>query len=126
MVSESSLDAGALQKVAGQILDKFSEIHRLSKSKLEKRRRPGLGTLAPGSSHGMSSLLKIDMAINESLSVLMKEPAIAKVVLEDEFGALETFYICRTMPVDGIKNLASYRSDIGSCASRYTWRVGQS
>lgn len=45
------------------------------------------------------------------------EPAIARVVVVDEEGEERTYYICRTTPVSGFPNLASYRAPVGRLAS---------
>ena len=54
--------------------------------------------------------------LRESVQALQKEPAVARVVIDDN-GLQRTWYICRGFPPAGIGNLASYRSRIGRMAS---------
>ena len=49
--------------------------------------------------------------------MLAAEPAIARVVVVDEEGEERIYYICRTSPVSGFPNLASYRAPVGRLAS---------
>jgi site-specific DNA recombinase len=46
-----------------------------------------------------------------------RTPAVARVAVEDDAGALLTYYICRATPLSGFRNLASYRAPIGRLAS---------
>jgi len=65
----------------------------------------------------MQQLEQIYQANRGSYQVLASEPAIARVVVADEEGAQQTYYICRTTPVSGFPNLASYRAPVGRLAS---------
>jgi len=69
------------------------------------------------SSSTIQRLDQISQANRESYQVLATEPAIARVVVIDEEGEEKTYYICRTTPVSGFPNLASYRAPVGRLAS---------
>lgn len=56
-------------------------------------------------------------AIWESNRHLTAEPVIARVTVFDSKKQSRTYYICRTTPVGGIQNLASYRSPVGRLAA---------
>lgn len=74
-----------------------------------------INTMTSGSA--IQRLDQISQANRESYQVLAVEPAIARVVVMDEEGEERTYYICRTSPVSGIPNLASYRAPVGRLAS---------
>ena len=59
---------------------------------------------------------RIRRAVRDAPRKLKKEPAIARVVIDDN-GQERTWYICRAIPLTGIEGLASYRSPIGRMAS---------
>lgn len=68
-------------------------------------------------SNAVQNLGQIDAANRESYRVLTTEPAIARVVVLDDTDEQRIYYICRTTPVAGVQNLASYRAPIGRLAS---------
>jgi hypothetical protein len=90
-------------------------------SKLHDGRTLGSDALASintmTSSSAIQRLDQISQANRESYQVLVAEPAIARVVVVDEDGEEKTYYICRTTPVSGFPNLASYRAPVGRLAS---------
>src|SRR5690606_33080894 len=53
----------------------------------------------------------------ESYRKLMSEPVIARVVTEDDDGKRETHYICRTTALQGVSNLAGYKTHWGRLAA---------
>lgn len=65
----------------------------------------------------LKNLRDSSRAIWESNRHLTVEPAIARVQVLDTKNEPRTYYICRTTPVSGIRNLASYRSPVGRLAS---------
>lgn len=65
----------------------------------------------------IENLSKSIRAVGESNAHLTREPAIARVVVIDSQQRESTYYICRTAPVGGVPNLASYRSPVGRLAS---------
>lgn len=110
-----------IKHVAGEALKQLESIAAMAKSKLHDGRTLGLDSLASintmTSNSAVQRLEQISQANRDSYSVLAKEPAIARVVVADEEGEERTYYICRTTPVSGFPNLASYRAPVGRLAS---------
>ena len=110
-----------IEHVAGEALTQLDSIAAAAKSKLHDGRTLGSDALASintmTSSSAIQKLDQISQANRESYQVLAAEPAIARVVVEDEDGEERTYYICRTTPVSGFPNLASYRAPVGRLAS---------
>lgn len=110
-----------IEQVAGEALAQLESIAEASKSKLLDGRTLGSDALASintmTSSSAIQRLDQISQANRESYRVLVAEPAIARVVVIDEEGEEKTYYICRTTPVSGFPNLASYRAPVGRLAS---------
>lgn len=69
------------------------------------------------SSSAIQRLGQISQENRDSYKVLIREPAIARIVVADDEGKQLTYYICRTTPISGIPNLASYRAPVGRLAS---------
>ena len=110
-----------IEHVAGEALTQLDSIAAAAKSKLHDGRTLGSYALASintmTSSSAIQKLDQISQANRESYQVLAAEPAIARVVVVDEEGEERTYYICRTTPVSGFPNLASYRAPVGRLAS---------
>ena len=110
-----------IEHVAGEALTQIDSIAAAAKSKLHDGRTLGSDALASintmTSSSAIQKLDQISQANRESYQVLAAEPAIARVVVVDEEGEERTYYICRTTPVSGFPNLASYRAPVGRLAS---------
>jgi DNA polymerase III delta prime subunit len=110
-----------IKQVAGEALAQLASIAENAKSKLYEGRPLGSNALANintmTSSLAIHRLDQISQANRESYQVLVAEPAIARVVVVDEEGEEKTYYICRTTPVSGFPNLASYRAPVGRLAS---------
>ncbi|WP_172202753.1 ATP-binding domain-containing protein [Niveibacterium sp. COAC-50] len=110
-----------IEQVAGEALAQLESIAETAKSKLHDGRTLGSDALASintmTSSSAIQRLDQISQANRESYQVLVTEPAIARVVVVDEEGEEKTYYICRTTPVSGFPNLASYRAPVGRLAS---------
>jgi len=110
-----------IEHVAGEALTQLDSIAAAAKSKLHDGRTLGSDALASintmTSSSAIQKLDRISQANRESYQVLAAEPAIARVVVVDEDGEERTYYICRTTPVSGFPNLASYRAPVGRLAS---------
>jgi len=110
-----------IEQVAGEALAQLESIAETAKSKLHDGRTLGSDSLASintmTSSSAIQRLDQISQANRESYQVLVAEPAIARVVVVDEEGEEKTYYICRTTPVSGFPNLASYRAPVGRLAS---------
>ena len=110
-----------IEQVACEALAQLESIAKTAKSKLHDGRTLGSDSLASvntmTSSSAIQRLDQISQANRESYQVLVAEPAIARVVVVDEDGEEKTYYICRTTPVSGFPNLASYRAPVGRLAS---------
>lgn len=110
-----------IEQVAGEALAQLESIAETAKSKLHDGRTLGSDALASINTMTSSSIIQrldqISQANRESYQVLATEPAIARVVVIDEEGEEKTYYICRTTPVSGFPNLASYRAPVGRLAS---------
>lgn len=110
-----------IEKTASEALARLDSIATAAKSKLNDSRRLGADNLASvntmTSRSAIQSLDQISQANRESYQVLAAEPAIARVVVVDDEGEESTYYICRSTPVSGIPNLASYRAPVGRLAS---------
>lgn len=110
-----------IEQFADEALAQLESIAETAKGKLYDGRTPGSDALANintmTSSSAIQRLDKIGQENRESYQVLVAEPAIARVVVVDEEGEEKTYYICRTTPVSGFPNLASYRATVGRLAS---------
>ena len=110
-----------IEQVAGEALTQLDSIATAAKRNLHDGRTLGSDALASvntmTSSSAIQKLDQISQANRESYQILAAEPAIARVVVVDEEGGERTYYICRTSPVSGIPNLASYRAPVGRLAS---------
>ncbi|EPL2634478.1 ATP-binding domain-containing protein [Achromobacter sp. Marseille-Q0513] len=110
-----------IEHLAEEALTQLDSIAAAAKSKLLDGRTLGSDALASintmTSSSAVQRLDQINQANRDSYSVLEREPAIARVVVADEEGEERTYYICRTTPIAGFPNLASYRAPVGRLAS---------
>lgn len=109
-----------IKQIAGEALAQIECIAETAKSKLHDGRTVGSDALASINTMTSSSAQRLDQISQtnrESYQALVAEPAIARVVVADEEGEEKTYYICRTMPVSGFPNLASYRAPVGRLAS---------
>ena len=110
-----------IEQVAGEALTQLDSIATAAKRNLHDGRTLGSDALASvntmTSSSAIQKLDQISQANRESYQILAAEPAIARVVVVDEEGEERTYYICRTTPVSGFQNLASYRAPVGRLAS---------
>lgn len=110
-----------IEQVAGEALTQLDSIATAAKRNMHDGRTLGSDALASvntmTSSSAIQKLDQISQANRESYQILAAEPAIARVVVVDEEGDERTYYICRTTPVSGFQNLASYRAPVGRLAS---------
>lgn len=109
-----------IEQIASDALAQLEKIAEAAKSKLDGRKL-GADSLASvntmTSASAINKLAQIDQENRDSYLKLAAEPAIARVVVVDGEGEEKTFYICRTTPVSGFPNLASYRAPVGRLAS---------
>lgn len=110
-----------IKQVAGEVLSKLESIASAAKAKLNDGHTPGPAALvninAMTSGSAIQHLEQISQVNRESYQKLADEPAIARVVVVGGEGAKKIYYICRTTPVSGFPNLASYRAPVGRLAS---------
>ncbi|GAA0229081.1 hypothetical protein GCM10009125_17580 [Castellaniella daejeonensis] len=110
-----------IEHIAEETLPQLDSIATAAKNKLHDKWALGADTLASintmTSSSAVQQLDQISQANRESYQVLTVEPAIARIVVMDEEGEEHTYYICRTTPISGFQNLASYRAPVGRLAS---------
>ena len=113
------------QIVANEVLTQLGDIAALAKRKLTDGSAPGpnvfasINTMTSGAA--VNRIDTISRSNRESYNILATEPAISRVIVRDQAGKEKTYYICRTTPLTGIPNLASYRSEVGRLAA---WDVG--
>ncbi len=114
-------DKQHIKVMAGETLDLFEQVAAIAKSNLRGTRTLGPDVLASINTltyvPAVNRLGQIDQENRECYQVLASEPAIARIVVEDEEGEQRTYYVCRTTPVSGFGNLASYRAPVGRLAS---------
>lgn len=110
-----------IELVADETLEQFENIAVAAKDNLSDGHTPGAATLASVNTFTSGSALKrldqVGRSNKESYQVLAREPAIARIVVADEEEEPHTYYICRTTPISGFPNLASYLAPVGRLAS---------
>ena len=110
-----------VEQVAKETLDHFDAIAMAAQRAI--RSAPSLGTDGLAcvntltSSSALQRLRQISQENLESYQILAREPAIARVAVVDEDGQHRVYYICRTTPITGVANVASYRAPVGRLAS---------
>ncbi|WP_340116153.1 ATP-binding domain-containing protein [Pelagibius sp. 7325] len=116
--------------VADESLTKFEEVAEAARASLA-RSTPESGASSFATINtatydkAVRNLGQITHAVREGYGVLIREPAIARVVVIDEEGAKATYFFCRATPIslpDKSVKFASYRSPVGRLAEL---RVGQ-
>lgn len=109
-----------MKPLADEVLDKFTKISAIAKSKLDAGSVTGSNALANINTMTSSSTERIDKISSdnrESYKKLCSEPAIARILVADRDGNQIVYYICRSATVSGIYNLANYLAPIGRLAS---------
>lgn len=110
-----------IESVASEVLSTIERIAKAAKNKRDETRQSGSEALATintlNSIKAANNYDRITQSNQESYQVLVKEPAIARVLVVNQAGEQITYYICRATPVNGFSNLASYRAPIGRLAS---------
>lgn len=110
-----------VEQVARDALDQFDRVSIAAHTAI--RNAPNLGTDALAAVNTLTGgaavqrLGQINQENLESYQILAREPAIARVAVLDEDGRQRVYYICRTTPITGVSNLASYRAPVGRLAS---------
>lgn len=110
--------------VARQIINVFGEISAGARKRLADLTPPSLEAFASANSFTMGEALRniteVDVTQREACERLAREPAIARVIVEEEDGTRKTFFIARgaaqAPSVEGV-NVASYHSETGRLAA---------
>ena len=111
-----------LQSLARETLDTLEEIAQTAQAKLQSGSDRGTDSFATSNAftgaNAHQNLADIQKNQDEGLRSLTREPAIMRMVLEDDAENLRVAYISRTTGIvlGSGRQLASYRSDIGKLA----------
>ena len=106
-----------IKSLSSEVLNAFERISTTAGMLIQGRTRSDNDVFVypPGSTE---SLGIITQQVRDGYSILAREPAIARVVIEYADGKQRTWYICRaTPPSAGVSSFASYRSPIGRLAA---------
>lgn len=117
------MEAKNFELLASESLDTFQEIASIARQRLGDRSSnttdvfASSNTLTGGAAH--QNLREIQGKEREAYQLLRREPAIARVITEDQTGTVHTFYISRrsTIPLSSGIKLASYQSPVGRLAA---------
>ena len=104
-----------IERLARDVLKFFDDIATTASNRLREPLNLGADVFVDSDATAQAAVRRIRLESRESLRQLQKEPAIARVVIDDN-GQQRIWYICRTTP-PSTGNLASYRSPIGRMAS---------
>lgn len=118
-VDSSSLLVG----VAGEVLASFGNIEKQAQQGMhgESYLTPeSIGVANPvRQTEALRTLDRMNLEKITAFKALIREPAIARLVVSDESGKTNTWYVCRVSPpIDLHLPLVSYRSPMGAMASR--------
>lgn len=110
------------EPLAIEVVDKLDTVANAARAWLANPSRPGIDALAAGgntlhSDRTARVFAGVNQANESAYSTLAIEPAIARVIAEDEDGQRVTYYFCRAE--QGLANLGlvSYRAPVGRLAS---------
>lgn len=110
-----------IDHVATESLSMLASVADRARSELQNR---GLDSTSFASINTLTSprtvqeISHVNLANLESNQVLVREPAIARIVALDKNGKQRVYYICRAAPVSGVPGLlASYKAEVGRLAS---------
>jgi len=109
--------------VAREVLDTFSSIESIANTKLSSMGASSAEAFATANTFtgngAVQNLADINQANVEGYKSLKKEPALIRLLVEDDDGNHRTIYIARksSLSLTGAIKLASYRSPIGALAS---------
>lgn len=110
-----------VETVAAEALNAFEKVSTAAKQSLHVPPTPASNAFASintlTSAAAMREYDEISRASREAREILSREPAVARVIAEDDQGQLRTIYICRTTPIQVIHQFASYRAPLGRLAS---------
>lgn len=119
----SNKDRQHVKHIATDVLSKFKVVAEAAQSALHDASEISAKSLASVNTSTKEALRalqrmgQINSMNRESNQTLVREPAIARVVVADQDDKKHTYYICRATPTSGVTNLASYRAPVGRLAS---------
>jgi len=111
-----------LESIAKETLNTFEEITQTARTRLESGSGVSTDSFAVSNTltgaRAHQNLSAIQQGVEEGLRSLVREPAIMRMVLEDDTGNLRVVYISRTsnIALPSGTDLASYRSPMGRFA----------
>ena len=110
-----------VETLAVEALDAFDKVSTAAKQSLRVPPTPASNAFASINTLTSPAAVKqydeIAQASHEAREILSREPAVARVMAEDDRGELRTIYICRATPIQVIHQFASYRAPLGRLAS---------
>lgn len=108
-----------VDQIADESLKQFDQVAAVARANLAAAPGTTVSALASintyNSGGAVNRLAQIGDELHRSYRQLADEPAIARVVVEDEDGKRQTYFICRGTPLLG---MASYRSPVGQLAAK--------
>lgn len=113
-----------LEQIAKSALSVFATVAASAKSSLSRFAERSMGAVGVVNTWTDQKLMEAqkrrDAESHKDLVTLSEEPAIARIVVVNEDGRSDTYFVCRASPSDaalGAGQLVSYRSPIGRLAS---------
>lgn len=118
----SGMDSQRLEPLATEIVGKLNAVASTARSWLANPRRLSVDALANGgntlnSDRAARALDNVNLANEAAYRKLASEPAISRVIVEDEDGKRTAYYFCRAEHGMVNKGLFSYRAPIGRLAA---------
>ncbi len=115
-----------IKNIAEDVIKTFEKVSNLVKSQSDDYKSINPSSIASmntfTSEAAIENLDIISSANISSIKIIANEPAIARIICEDEVGVPIIYYITRTTPISGLNELgtkfASYRSPVGALAAR--------
>lgn len=123
-MAEANATPGPIAVTAEDVLETFGVIEQRARQGLQGDTylsAESIGVMNPArEAAALQTLERINSEKAGAYLALSREPAIARVVVADESGALRTYYVCRASPPASLSGmpLISYRSPMGALASR--------
>jgi hypothetical protein len=112
-----------IELIADDTLTLFKKVAEAAQAALRSPNALGPNSLATvntfTSGPAVQRLEQINQDNRESYQILVREPAIARVVVVDTEGEQRTYYICRTTPITikGVRYFAGYNAPVGRLAA---------
>jgi hypothetical protein len=105
-----------VELVATEVLNAFEKVSTTAKQSLHVPPTPASNAFASINTMTSAAAVReydeISRASREAREILSREPAVARVIAEDDQGQLRTIYICRATPLQVIHQFASYRAPL--------------